>query len=298
MSEMVVETKPKQLEKALPVEIVAPINVDRLAEAFRTFQEFKQRLLTKDDSVSIAGRQYLKKSAWRKWALACGVSDEIVSFDRVPAQGKDQEGNFAYRVLVRAFHEKSGRSSVGVAVASRKEKKEWAHEEHDVFTLAHTRAKNRAIADLVGGGEVTAEEMTATQEDPKGLGPKREEHPKKWQGKILPYKDPVAMKGVRQMPLLEGTLSIGMVNILADNSELSIVPEHPIPMEDAPIKGFLIPRVLDAMKEKHPKFEYQLQVDQGMLQAIFVRGTLGEFQIKELANGARWAFQKATERHD
>jgi hypothetical protein len=164
------------------VEIVAPINVERLAEAFKTFQEFKQRLLTKDDSVTIAGRQYLKKSAWRKWALACGVSDEIVSFDRVPAQGKDQDGTFAYRVVVRAFHEKSGRSSAGVAVASKKEKNNWSHEEHDIFTLAHTRAKNRAIADLVGGGEVSAEEMTSDMENrrikdqnespiPSALGP-------------------------------------------------------------------------------------------------------------------------------
>jgi len=295
MSELVVETKPKQIEKALPVEIVAPIDVDRLAEAFRTFQEFKQRLLTKDDSVLIAGRQYLKKSAWRKWALACAVSDELVSYDRLPAQGKDSEGNFSYRVVARAFHEHTGRCSVGVAVASRKEKKDWAHEEHDIFTLAHTRAKNRAIADLVGGGEVTAEEMTTTHETPKDLGPKREERPAGWKPKILPYRDPVAMKTVRQVPLLEGTLSIGMVNILADNSELSIVPQHPVPAEEAPIKGFLIPRVLDAMKEKHQKFEYQLQVDQGILQAIFVRGDLTEPQIKELVNGARWAFQKATE---
>ncbi len=164
-------------KREVPVEIVAPIDVDRLAEAFRTFQEFKQRLLTKDDSVTIAGRQYLKKSAWRKWALACSVSDEILSYDRVPTQGKDQEGNFSYRVLVRAFHEKSGRSSAGVAVASKNEKKDWAHEEHDIFTLAHTRAKNRAIADLVGGGEVSAEEITpgATPHDedliPPAAGP-------------------------------------------------------------------------------------------------------------------------------
>ena len=73
---MTMSTELEKDVKQLPVEIVAPINVDRLAEAFRTFQEFKQRLLTKEDSITIAGRQYLKKSAWRKWALACGVSDE------------------------------------------------------------------------------------------------------------------------------------------------------------------------------------------------------------------------------
>ncbi len=146
-------------KRELPVDIVAPIDVNRLTEAFKTFQEFKQRLLTKDDSVMIAGRPYLKKSAWRKWALACAVSDELVNYDRLPLQGKDSEGNFSYRVVVRAFHERTGRSSMGVAVASRKEKKDWTHEEHDIFALAHTRAKNRAIADLVGGGEVSAEEI-------------------------------------------------------------------------------------------------------------------------------------------
>ena len=86
-----------------------------------------------------------------------------------------------------------------------------------------------------------------------------------------------------------------MINILSDNSEVSIVPEHPIPIERGPIKNFLIPRVLETMKQKHPKFDYQLQSDQGMLRAVFIRGNLDQDQIKDLADGARWAFQKATE---
>lgn len=35
-------------------------------------------------------------------------------------------------------------------------------DEHNLKTLASTRAKNRAISDLVGGGEVSAEEMEAS----------------------------------------------------------------------------------------------------------------------------------------
>jgi hypothetical protein len=141
------------------VEIVEPLDLDKLKAAWDKFQEFKERLLSKDDWVDIKGRRFLKKSAWRKWALACGVSDEVQQFERVPLVGEDPAGNFHYRVMVRAFHLPTGRSSVGVAVASKKEKEKWAHEEHDIFALAHTRAKNRAIADLVGGGEVSAEEM-------------------------------------------------------------------------------------------------------------------------------------------
>src|SRR2546430_8950291 len=142
-------------------EIVAPADINKLAAAFKKFEEFKQRLLNKDDSVEIRDKKFLKKSAWRKWALACGVSDDLVNIERIPLQGKDADGSFSYRIVVRAFHVPSGRSSVGVAIASLSEKKDWAHPEHDVFTLCHTRAKNRAIADLVGGGEVSAEEMVA-----------------------------------------------------------------------------------------------------------------------------------------
>ncbi len=156
-----------------PIEIVAPVDDELLVENWKRLERFKQRVLTRDDYVTIAGRIYLKKSAWRKWEFACGVSDEIISFDRVPTQGKDPDGSFTYRVVVRAFHQRSGRSSVGVAAASTSEKRDWGHEEHDVFTLAHTRAKNRAIADLVGGGEVSAEEMTSddARTKPRGDNP-------------------------------------------------------------------------------------------------------------------------------
>jgi uncharacterized protein YecE (DUF72 family) len=141
------------------VEIVMPLDMKLLTEAFKKFEDFKNSLLGKEDAVEIQGRKYLKKSAWRKWALACGVSDEILQYERVPLNGEDTNGNFYYRVMVRAYHIPTQRSAVGVAIAAKKEKKAWAREEHDIFALAHTRAKNRAIADLVGGGEVSAEEV-------------------------------------------------------------------------------------------------------------------------------------------
>jgi hypothetical protein len=147
----------------LAVEIVAPLDVDKVADAFKKFEDLKRRILTSDDSVEIQGRQFLKKSAWRKFELAFGVSDRLVGQERVPAIGKDPEAGFYYRMVVEAFHPSTGRSSIGVAIASSREKSRWAHEEHDVYALAHTRAKNRAIADLIGGGEVSAEEIESDQ---------------------------------------------------------------------------------------------------------------------------------------
>jgi hypothetical protein len=291
-------------EKGQPlIEIVAPLNIDRLAYAFKKFEDFKRRLLTRDDSIEIKGRQYLKKSAWRKWALACAVSDEILSYERVPPQGKDQDGNFSYRVVVRAFHTPTGRSSVGVAVASKAEKKEWAHEEHDIFALCHTRAKNRAIADLVGGGEVSAEEMISSEPPRESQAGEATpppststpicpgETPETWTVHVPITKDVVTIPGVKQIPLINGTTAIGMINVLADGSQASMVLEKPIPADCAPIRNFLIPRLLDAMKAKHPGFDYRLDIDQnGLLKAILIRGRLEDPQVKELSNAARWTF--------
>jgi hypothetical protein len=159
------------------VEIVAPLDINRLSAAFKKFQQFKERLLTSEDSVDIQGRRFLKKSAWRKWALACGVSDRILSIERNPDTGRDPENGFYYRVLAEAFHLPTGRSVTGAAIASSKEKKAWAHEEHDIFALACTRAKNRAISDLVGGGEVSAEEVQADAEG--GTWPSQPQKPAK-----------------------------------------------------------------------------------------------------------------------
>jgi transcription initiation factor TFIIIB Brf1 subunit/transcription initiation factor TFIIB len=163
-TEVVPSTSADSLQH-LPLEIIEPMDIDKLAIAFKRFEDFKNRLLTPEDSVKIGNKLFLKKSAWRKWALACSVSDEILSQERIPAQGKDETNNFSYRITVRAYHIPTGRSSTGVAIASFNEKKAWAHEEHDVFSLCHTRAKSRAISDLVGGGEVSAEEM---ENDEKG----------------------------------------------------------------------------------------------------------------------------------
>ena len=52
-------------------------------------------------------------------------------------------------------------------------RKRFNNAEHDVLTTAHTRAKSRAIADLVGGGEVSAEELSGKQVKPsKPVKPK------------------------------------------------------------------------------------------------------------------------------
>jgi hypothetical protein len=100
-------------------------------------------------------------------------------------------------------------------------------------------------------------------------------------------------QGIKQYPLLEGTLSFGMVNACEQFNEVSIVPERPVKQEPALVQGFLIRRVIEPLAEKH-KLTYELRTGpSGLLEAILIRGHLEEKQIVELVQAARWSFKRA-----
>ena len=118
-----------------------------------------------------------------------------------------------------------------------------------------------------------------------------------WTPHVPVTKDPVAVEGLKQYPLIDGTTAIGMLSALEDGSQVSIVPERPIKADDPAIANFLIPRILDQIAAKHPEFQYQLvKSGDGLLTAIVVRGKLEEHQIRELASAAKWSFQRALEK--
>jgi len=134
--------------------IVEPaVPVEKALAVWESFQEIKKKLLTKDDYASIGGKQFAKKSGWRKVATVFNLSDEMVSARRT----ERKDGSFVWRIAVK-ITAPNGRSTVGLSACDSKERS-FAHVEHDVYSTAHTRAKSRAISDLVGGGEVSAEEM-------------------------------------------------------------------------------------------------------------------------------------------
>jgi hypothetical protein len=128
--------------------------IEELKKHWQKIQELKKSVLDKSDIQEIQGKTFVKRSGWRKLQSAFAISDRIVAKER-----EDQgEGQFLWRIEVEAFHVKTGRSATGVGACSSKERK-FAHVDHDVFAIAHTRAKNRAISDLIGLGEVSAEEL-------------------------------------------------------------------------------------------------------------------------------------------
>jgi hypothetical protein len=135
-------------------------NVVEAVSTMRAFQELKSKLLDDNDVVQIEGKKYIKRSGWRKIALAFNISTEIVEVSR-----EEKDGKYIVRVKARAIAP-NGRVSeeIGVCDSSEFENGKLRASIHNIETKATTRALNRAISNLVGGGEVSAEEIITDDE--------------------------------------------------------------------------------------------------------------------------------------
>jgi|SRR5579875_398579 len=142
-----------------PSGVLRPVaSPEEVLAAWAQFQELKRSLLTLDDYQEVQGRARIKKSGWRKIAAAFGISDQLLREERRECVGPGpNERYFVWEVAVRAIAP-NGRYADAVGACASNERR-FAHPDHDVRAVAHTRAKNRAVADLVGGGEVSAEEL-------------------------------------------------------------------------------------------------------------------------------------------
>jgi len=64
------------------IEVVLP-NVAMAKQAMAQFEQIKTEILNNDtDIVMIEGKKYIKRSGWRKIALAFNVTTEIVKIER------------------------------------------------------------------------------------------------------------------------------------------------------------------------------------------------------------------------
>lgn len=134
-------------------------------------------LIGPNDVQKEGGREFKKKSGFRKLARHFGISATVVRVEKEYIQGADGL-EFLATVTARAVtpwgqtfeqvgacctDEESGRRSITVA---------------DAIATAATRAINRAISDVVAMGEVSAEEMNGRAGDRHQQKPKRAEEKK------------------------------------------------------------------------------------------------------------------------
>ena len=138
-------------------DIVRPaVSAQQAIAAWNEFQDLKRAILQPSDLQKISGKDFMKKSAWRKFATFFNLNDKIVE----EAQTPHSDGNgWTWKIKVECMAP-NGRITEGVGMCSTSERN-FAHVEHDTYATAHTRAKNRAISDMVAAGEVSAEEVSA-----------------------------------------------------------------------------------------------------------------------------------------
>ncbi|WP_296885099.1 hypothetical protein [uncultured Methanobrevibacter sp.] len=153
------------------------------AEAFmNNYQELVKALLDKSDYQKIGKNNFKKKSAWRKLATAFNISDEIIKEEIT----RDESGQIISATYYVKATLPNGRSGIGIGACSIFDKIRYndtgkypadsedvshfelrgrfSNAEHDIPSTAHSRAKNRAISDLIGAGDVSAEEMSSIGE--------------------------------------------------------------------------------------------------------------------------------------
>lgn len=158
------------------------VDVEAAKDFMNNYQELVEALLDKSDYQPIQTangiKKSKKKSAWRKLATAFNISDEVIEKEII----RDE----CHRIISARYEVKAtlpnGRHGVGTGSASiydktsKKDTKEptpfelrqrFTNAEHDITSTAHTRAKSRAISDLIGAGEVSAEELSGVGVKPK-----------------------------------------------------------------------------------------------------------------------------------
>jgi hypothetical protein len=136
--------------------IVLMPNIKGTVEAMHEFQRLKREVLDTNDTVMISGKLFIKRSGVRKIEMAFGITHEIVSVKR------EKVGDVWIVEVVARARTPLGRVSEDVAVCDSTEflTGKLKGTLHNIESKATTRAINRAVLDLVGGGEVSAEEVT------------------------------------------------------------------------------------------------------------------------------------------
>jgi HAMP domain-containing protein len=128
-------------------------SADYNTSSLNIFREVKDNILENDDYIVIDGKKYIKRSGWRKIASAFSISMEIRSFEM-----KGGDDTITAIVTARAYLP-DGRFSDNIGICESSELISIGKTAQNTAATALTRAVNRCISDLIGNGELSAEEI-------------------------------------------------------------------------------------------------------------------------------------------
>jgi hypothetical protein len=147
-------------------EVLTPLDPEQVVAAMDAYQALLPKLLKPEDWQKAGRDEFVKKSGWRKIARAFNLSVfKISSGIERDKDGVPLRASAVYRAMAPngQIQDGDGYCSAGESRFSTNK----AKLEHDMAATATTRAKNRAISDLVGMGEVSAEEVVEGQNAPQ-----------------------------------------------------------------------------------------------------------------------------------
>ena len=158
----VVEQKQQVASKQQHGMIMPAATVEEAVQAFETYQALRDRLGKPEDFQTFKDKKgethtFPKKSFVRKVQRFFNVSCEIIQDEPLtdPKTGRI----IAWLAKARAVHLATGAYQEADGSCGFDEKSTAQQTIHNIRAHAITRAKNRAILDLVGFGEVSAEEI-------------------------------------------------------------------------------------------------------------------------------------------
>jgi hypothetical protein len=157
------EQKPTSKLPAIMHGVDMMVDVDQAEKEWKNYLDLTKRIIDDSDYQSVGvgptAKKFKKKSAWRKYARFFNITDEIVKQDII----RDPKNPTLIIEVITwvAAHAPNGRTSTGIGGCSASERR-FSHQNHDILSTSHTRAKSRAISDLIGSGEPSAEEIEDT----------------------------------------------------------------------------------------------------------------------------------------
>jgi hypothetical protein len=154
------------IELAARAAPLAPLDTKQVTKAMTAYQEGLKSILDDSDWQEFEDKKgepkrFLKRSGWRKIAFWFGLDLEVLS-THVERDTTDQPTRA--RVIARATAP-NGRHADGDGYCSVRERR-FSKPENDIPATAATRALNRAISNLVGMGDVSAEELEGDEGAP------------------------------------------------------------------------------------------------------------------------------------
>ena len=155
---LIEQEKKKAPTEMVPVsEMIKPVvSVEQAVSIFKQYQSLKEKLADKGDLVEIRGKLTPTKQFANKLAKFFGISVEILKAEKEYKIGPRGGKILIWKVWAKAIAPNHQFRVSGGACSS--SERGFTHLEHDVYATAETRAKNRAIMELAGFGEVSAEE--------------------------------------------------------------------------------------------------------------------------------------------